>query len=64
LKVTTLTYSNSLLGCADISMVAGSQIGGKTSFPIMFIGNTADTVTPLVGAKRMSKLFRNSVTKV
>jgi hypothetical protein len=34
-------------------------MGGNTSFPILFIGNTADPVAPLAGAK-MSKLFKGS----
>jgi hypothetical protein len=42
-------------------MITGSQIGGNTSFPILFIGNTIDPVTLLIGAKKMSKLFDHSV---
>jgi hypothetical protein len=42
-------------------MVAGSQTGGNTSFPILFIGNTIDPATPLVGTKKASKLFEKSV---
>jgi hypothetical protein len=35
-------------------------MGGDTSFPILFNGNTADPVAPLAGAKKMSKLFKSS----
>ncbi|KAJ4348554.1 uncharacterized protein N0V89_009931 [Didymosphaeria variabile] len=33
----------------------------KTSFPILFIGNTVDPITPIVGARKMSGLFPGSV---
>ncbi|KAF2444489.1 hypothetical protein P171DRAFT_444659 [Karstenula rhodostoma CBS 690.94] len=33
----------------------------KTSFPILFIGNTIDPITPIVGARKMSGLFPGSV---
>ncbi|KZV89506.1 hypothetical protein EXIGLDRAFT_650153 [Exidia glandulosa HHB12029] len=34
---------------------------GNTSFPMLFIGNTADPVTPLWAAKKMSKGFKDAV---
>ncbi|KAF9442532.1 hypothetical protein P691DRAFT_738881 [Macrolepiota fuliginosa MF-IS2] len=35
-------------------------VEGRTGFPILFVGNTADPVTPLASAKRMSKRFPGS----
>ncbi|KZV84203.1 hypothetical protein EXIGLDRAFT_842389 [Exidia glandulosa HHB12029] len=35
--------------------------GGNTSFPVLFIGNTADPVTPLWAAKKMAKGFKDAV---
>ncbi|KZT36575.1 hypothetical protein SISSUDRAFT_1049722 [Sistotremastrum suecicum HHB10207 ss-3] len=34
---------------------------GNTSFPLLLIGNTADPVTPLWAAKKMSKGFKDAV---
>ncbi|KIM37584.1 hypothetical protein M413DRAFT_448385 [Hebeloma cylindrosporum] len=36
-------------------------IKGVTSFPLLIIGNTADPVTPLAGAKKTAKQFPGSV---
>ncbi|KAF8956647.1 alpha/beta-hydrolase [Flammula alnicola] len=36
-------------------------IMGNTSFPLLIIGNTADPVTPLVGAKKTAQQFPGSV---
>ncbi|EIN05294.1 hypothetical protein PUNSTDRAFT_146126 [Punctularia strigosozonata HHB-11173 SS5] len=39
----------------------GPFVGINTSFPILLVGNTADPVTPLEGAKLMAEGFVNSV---
>ncbi|KAK0445905.1 TAP-like protein-domain-containing protein [Armillaria borealis] len=36
-------------------------VGGNTSYPILLIGNTADPVTPLSAAKKLSTAFLGSV---
>jgi hypothetical protein len=36
------------------------QVGGNTSFPVLFLSNKFDPVTPLVNAQSMSKLFPRS----
>ncbi|OAG11154.1 alpha/beta-hydrolase [Paraphaeosphaeria sporulosa] len=40
---------------------SGKLGANETSFPILFIGNTIDPITPIVGARRMSNLFPGSV---
>jgi hypothetical protein len=36
------------------------QVGGNTSFPVLFLSNKFDPITPLVNAHAMSKLFPGS----
>ncbi|KAK5658969.1 hypothetical protein OQA88_1787 [Cercophora sp. LCS_1] len=39
----------------------GPVVGGNTSFPILFVNNVADNVTPLVSARRNAAGFEGSV---
>ncbi|KAF9448840.1 hypothetical protein P691DRAFT_813496 [Macrolepiota fuliginosa MF-IS2] len=57
------TWANIGLSCTGWPKVKkGFQgpVEGKTSHPILFIGNTADPVTPLAHARTMSKRFPGS----
>ncbi|THH28198.1 hypothetical protein EUX98_g5998 [Antrodiella citrinella] len=53
------------VGCAGWKVRAKERFTASfetnTSYPILLIGNTADPVTPLANAKKMSKGFKNSV---
>lgn len=56
-------WANIHLSCTGFPKVKkGFQgpIGGNTSFPLLFIGNTADPVTPLAHAKKISSRFPGS----
>ncbi|KAF2184655.1 hypothetical protein K469DRAFT_666450 [Zopfia rhizophila CBS 207.26] len=62
------SWSSIALVCRnmDIYPPESQQIHGvlssnKTSFPILFVGNTVDPVTPLSFAKKMASLFPGSV---
>ena len=57
------------LSCAGRSIrpkyrYAQTEMGANTSFPILFIGNIADNVTPLLSARTNSKRFPGSVVLV
>ncbi|PPR04800.1 hypothetical protein CVT26_012973 [Gymnopilus dilepis] len=56
------------LGCAGWPRFPKDHFQGpfeaNTSHPILLIGNTADPVTPLWAAKKMSKGFKNSVVLI
>ncbi|TFK65951.1 hypothetical protein BDN72DRAFT_173099 [Pluteus cervinus] len=58
-------WSNVPLHCSGWPQFPRTHFQGpfvaNTSFPLLIIGNTADPVTPLWAAKKMSKGFANSV---
>ncbi|THH30474.1 hypothetical protein EUX98_g3728 [Antrodiella citrinella] len=53
------------VGCSGWKVRAKERFTGSfvtnTSYPLLIIGNTADPVTPLTNAKKMSRGFKNSV---
>lgn len=55
------TVRSLCLGWPDLPKHFQGPITANTSYPLLLIGNTADPVTPLAGAKKMSKAFPGSV---
>lgn len=48
----------------DFKAMFGDNQGVRTSFPILFVNNLADNVTPLISAQNDSRVFEDSVVLV